>query len=106
MINLKTFALVAALSVGTVGVAHADTGLGVVSSAWSLSFQTVSGPEETAARAGLGLASEQVDLDSLKARIANNPRFLDQLYSYGATLDDVVGINATSESDVTILVRG
>ena len=77
-----------------------------MSSAWSLSFQTVSGFEAASVRAGQGLASEQVDLDSLKARISNNARFMDQLDNYGATLDDVIGINATSETDVTILVRG
>jgi hypothetical protein len=106
MFNLKTIAAVAALSLGTVGAAQADTGLGAVSSAWSLSFQTVPSSGELAVRSGRGLASEQVDLDSLKARISNNAKFMDQLQNYGATIDDVIGINATSESDVTILVRG
>jgi hypothetical protein len=56
--------------------------------------------------AGSGLASEHVDLDSLKSLIEANPKFVAQLTSYGASIDDVIGINATDETDVTILVRG
>jgi len=106
--NLKTIALVTALSLGaTAGVAYAEqSGIDALSGASTLSFQTVNEAEAPAVMAGTGLASDQVDIDSLKARIEGNPTFLAQLEAYGATIDDVVGINATSETDVTILVRG
>ena len=109
MMNLKAFAFAAALSLGTAGMALAADGISATSaltSATTLSFQTVSAGEALEARAGVGPANDMVDLDSLKALLQANPRFIAQLESYGATLDDVVGINATDSTDVTILVRG
>ncbi len=109
MMNLKAIALAAALSLGTAGIAAAADGISAtsaLSSATTLSFQTVSPAEEAAVLAGTGLANDLVDLDSLRAQLQANPRFVAQLESYGATLDDVIGISATDSSDVTILVRG
>ncbi len=107
MMNLKAIALATALTLGTAGFAFAaGSGLDALSSASSISFQTVTAGDEGLVMSGAGLASEQVDLDSLKARLSNNAKFLAQLENYGASIDDVIGINATSETDVTILVRG
>jgi hypothetical protein len=94
MMNLKAIALATALTLSAGSMAFAVDGLSAtsaLSSATTLSFQTVPATEEAAVMAGTGLASEQ---------------FLAQLESYGASLDDVIGINATDETDVTILVRG
>ena len=51
-------------------------------------------------------AREQVDLDSLKSRIAHDPRLMNKLSQYGASLDDVVGITASGGTDVRIFVLG
>lgn len=108
MINLKAIVLATALSLGAAGLAVAEdrSGLDALSSATTLSFQTVAAAEVPAVIAGTGVASEKVDLDSLKALILANPKFVAQLDSYGASIDDVIGISATDETDVTILVRG
>lgn len=112
MMNYKAFALATVLSLSVGGVAIAEdmmndlSATSALSSASSISFQTVPESEIGLVMAGSGLASELVDLDSLKARIQNNAKFLAALESYGSTVEDIVGINATSETDVTILVRG
>lgn len=106
--NLKAIVLATALTISAGGIAMAEnySAMSALTSASTLSFQTVSASEEVSVMAGVGPASEQVDLDSLKARLTANPEFVAQLESYGASIDDVIGINATSETDVTILVRG
>jgi hypothetical protein len=107
MFNLKIIAVAAALALSPVGMAIADESpLDALSSAATVSFKTVSGPELTPSLSSSAESNEAVDLDSLKARIQGNPGLLAQLQNYGATLDDVVGITGTDETDVTILVRG
>ena len=108
MISLKAIVLATALSFGAAGFALAeqDSVLGALTSATTLSFQTVSPAEASAVLSGSADGTEQVDLDSLKAGILANPKFVAQLESYGASIDDVIGITATDETDVTILVRG
>ncbi|WP_423067385.1 hypothetical protein [Devosia sp. CN2-171] len=109
MMNLKAIALATALTLSAGSMTFAVDGISAtsaLSSATTLSFQTVPAGDEAAVLAGTGLASEQVDLDSLKAALQANPKFLAQLESYGASIDDVIGISATDETDVTILVRG
>lgn len=107
MLNLKTLALAAALTLSTGGIALADDGsaLESLSSASSVSFQTVFGAEATNVKPG-GPNGELVDLGSLKARLMGNQRLLGQLESYGASIDDVIGITGSSETDVTIYVQG
>ncbi len=107
MLNLKTFALAAALTLSAGGIALAADGsaLDALSSASSVSFQTVSGAEANNVMPG-GANGELVDLGSLKARIQGNPQLLAQLESYGATIDDVIGISGTDSTDVTIYVQG
>lgn len=108
MISIKAIAVAALLTVSSAGLAFAqDAGpspLDSLSSTTSLSFETVTGPDVLSANSGA--VTEQVDLDSLKAMIQQNPTLLAQLESYGATIDDVVGISASSETDVTIYVQG
>jgi phage-related baseplate assembly protein len=106
MLNLKTIALAAALtfSAGSVALA-AESALDALSSATTVSFQTVAGADAINVAPG-GANGELVDLASLKARIQGDPKLLAQLESYGASIDDVVGISATSEQDVTIYVQG
>lgn len=111
MMNLKAIALAAALTLSAGSMAFAEemndiSATSALSSASSISFQTVPAGELGLVMAGSGLASELVDLDSLKAQISNNPKFLALLGTYGSSIDDVVGISASSETDVTILVRG
>lgn len=107
MLNLKIIAVAAALALSPVGAAMAaESPLDALSSATTVSFKTVSGSELAPSISTTAEGDEQVDLDSLKARIQGNPALLAQLQNYGATLDDVVGITATDETDVTILVRG
>lgn len=105
---IKAIAVAALMTVSAAGAAFAqDSGqspLDSLSSATSLSFETVTGPEVLSANSGANM--EQVDLDSLKAMIEQNPALLAQLESYGATLDQVVGISASSETDVTIYIQG
>ena len=107
MISIKAIAVAALLTVSSAGLAFAEDAsspLDALSSTTSLSFETVTGPEALSANSGASM--EQVDLDSLKAMIEQNPTLLAQLESYGATIDDVVGISASSETDVTIYVQG
>jgi hypothetical protein len=95
------------MTVSSAGLAFAQDAsspLDALSSATSLSFETVTGPEAMSANSGANM--EQVDIDSLKAMIEQNPTLLAQLESYGATLDQVVGISASDESDVTIYIQG
>lgn len=109
MMNLKAIALATALSLSAAGVVVAADGISAtsaLSSATTLSFQTVSAADEAAVMAGTGQANDLVDLDSLKAQLQANPKFVAQLESYGASIDDVIGISATDPTDVTILVRG
>jgi len=106
MLNLKTFALAAALTLSAGGVALAEgSALDALGSANTVSFQTLTGAQTMNLVNGAANA-ELVDLDSLKARIQNNPRLLSQLDSYGASLDDVIGITATDEKDVKIFIQG
>jgi hypothetical protein len=107
MNSIKAIAVAALLTVSSAGLAFAQDAsspLDALSKASSLSFETVTGPEATTANNGANM--EQVDLDSLKALIQQNPTLLAQLESYGATIDQVVGISASSESDVTIYIDG
>ncbi len=107
MLNLKTIALATALTLSAgAGAAIADSSaLGALSSATHVSVVTVSGAEASAVMPG-GIRGELVDLDSVKARVQNSPMLLAQLESYGASIDDIVGITGTSEKDVTLYVRG
>ena len=106
MLNLKTLALAAALTLSTGGIALADgSAIDSLSSASSVSFQTVTGPDVTNYKPG-GQNGALVDIGSLKARIQGDQRLLGQLESYGASIDDVIGITGTSETDVTIYVQG
>lgn len=106
MLNLKIIAVAAALTLSAGGVAFAEeSAIDALSSATTVSFVTVTGADATNVMPG-GPSGELVDLDSLKARIQNSPQLLAQLESYGATIDDVVGISGTSEQDVTIYVQG
>lgn len=107
MFNLKIIAVAAALALSPMGMAIADESpLDALSSAATVNFKTVSGAGLAPSISTTAESDEAVDLDSLKARIQGNPALLAQLQNYGATLDDVVGITATDETDVTILVRG
>jgi len=104
MLNFKAIAIAAALTLSTAGLVMAAEGsaMDALTSASSVSFKTVTASELNPLSPGY----EQVDLDSLKARIQGSPALLAQLESFGATLDDVVGITGTDETDVTILVQG
>ena len=104
MLNFKAIAIAAALTLSTAGLVMAAEGsaMDALTSASSVSFKTVTAAELNP----LSPNYEQVDLDSLKARIQGSPALLAQLESFGATLDDVVGITGTDETDVTILVQG
>lgn len=105
MKSLKAIAVAAVLTVSSAGLVFAQQSpLTSLSSATTLSFETVTGPDAMSVNSGAN--SEQVDLESLKALIAQNPQFLAQLESYGATIEDVVGIKASDETDVTIYVMG
>lgn len=107
MFNLKIIAVAAALALSPIGMAIADESpLDALSSAATVSFKTVSAAELTQSLSASSNADELVDLGSLRARIQGNPGLLAQLQNYGATIDDVVGITGTDETDVTILVRG
>ena len=53
-----------------------------------------------------GINGNLVDIGSLKARIEGNWRLLAQLESYGATIDDVVGITGTDPANVTVFIQG
>lgn len=103
MLNLKTIALAAALalSVGAGSALAEESALDALSSATSVSFATVAAGAPNAIP-----GAEQVDLDSLKARIQGDPKLLAQLEAYGASIDDVVGISGSDETDVTIYVQG
>jgi hypothetical protein len=104
MLNLKAIAIAAALTLSTAGLAVSAEGsaMDALTSATTVSFKTVTAAEITPSSPGY----QEVDLDSLKARIQGSPALLAQLESYGATLDDVVGITGTDATDVTILVQG
>lgn len=106
MLNLKVLAVAAALTLSAGGVALAEgSAIDALSSATSVSIVTVGGAEANNVMPG-GVSGDLVDLDSLKARIQGNPMLLGQLESYGASIDDVVGITGTNETDVTIYVQG
>ena len=100
MRTLAALAVAATLAFSGATFAQDDSdnisALDALSSAGNVSFQTWSG--------GPVPNADLVDLDSLKARIKQNPQLLAQLEAYGATLDDVIGIGATDETDVTIYV--
>ncbi len=107
MNSIKALAVAALMTVSSAGLVlaqDASSPLDALSKASSVSFETVTGPDATMANSGASM--EQVDLDSLKALIEQNPTLLAQLESYGATIDQVVGISASSETDVTIYVDG
>lgn len=108
MLNFKAIALASALTLSSVGFAFAaDSALDALSSATSVSFQTINASQTLGVRTGTGPGmTEVVDLGSLKARIEGNAKLLAQLENYGASIDDVVGISGSSESDVTIFVQG
>jgi len=107
MLNLKTFALAAALTLSAgAGTALAEgSAMDALSSASSVSFVTVSGPEAANVMPG-GINAELVDIGSLKARILGNVQLLGQLESYGASIDDVVGISGNDATDVTVYIQG
>lgn len=104
MLNLKAIAVAAALTLSTAGFALAAEGsaMDALGSASTVNFKTVTAAELNPLSPGY----ELVDIDSLKARIQGSPSLLAQLESFGATLDDVVGITGTDATDVTILVQG
>lgn len=104
MFNLKVIALATALALSTANLAiGAESAVDALSSASTVSFQTVSSPSEIITSAD---SDGAVDLEALKALIQQKPELLAQLQSYGATIDDVVGVTATDETDVTIYVLG
>ena len=104
MFNLKVIALATAFALSTASLAiGAESAIDALSSAGTVSFQTVASPSEITTAADNG---NVVDLDALKALIQQKPEVLAQLESYGATIDDVVGVTATDETDVTIYVLG
>lgn len=106
MLNLKVIAVAAALTLSGAGAALAEgSAIDALSSATTIGIVTVTGPDAMNVMPG-GLNGDLVDLDSLKARIQGNPMLLSQLESYGASIDDVVGITGSSETDVTIYVQG
>ena len=100
---INAIAIAAVLSASSATVAFADSPMSALGSASSVSFETVFGPGLLAANRA---SANPVDLDSLKARISQAPRLMAQLSNYGASINDVVGITGTDETDVTILVRG
>lgn len=108
MKSFKALAVAALLTVSSAGLTFAldavSSPLEALSSATTLNFETVASAEALSVNSGASM--EQVDLDSLKALIQQNPQFLAQLEAYGATIDDVVGIMATDETDVKIYVLG
>ena len=107
MLNFKAIAVAAALTLSTAGFAMAEqSAMDALTSASTVSFRSVSEAELAGLKGGAMQQAEDVDLVSLKARIQNSASLLGQLESYGATLDDVVGISGSDETDVTILVRG
>ena len=107
MLNFKAIAVAAALMLSTAGFAMAEqSAMDALTSASTVSFRSVTEAELAGLKGGAMQQAEDVDLVSLKARIQNNASLLGQLESYGATLDDVVGISGSDETDVTILVRG
>lgn len=105
MHKFKIAIAAAALALAGSTAAFADSAIDALSSANGVSFGTVTPAEELLVRAGVG-KFELVDVDSLKARIAQDPKLLMQLEEFGSSLDDVVGITGNNSTDVTILVRG
>lgn len=104
MFDLKVIALATALALSTANLAiGAESAVDALTSASHVSFQTVSSPSEIVTSAD---SDGAVDLEALKALIQQKPELLAQLQSYGATIDDVVGLTATDETDVTIYVLG
>jgi hypothetical protein len=102
---LKTLALATMLTASTAGFALADSSaLGALGSAGSVRFDTIFASQLLSANGAS--AMQQVDLDSLKSRIAQDPRLMDKLNRYGASLDDVVGITSSGDTDVRIYVLG
>jgi hypothetical protein len=102
----KTLAIATLLTASTAGVALADnsSAIGALGSGTSVRFDTVFASQLLSVNGASTM--QQVDLDSLKARISQDPRLLEKLERYGASLDDVVGIDSDSQSNVRIFVLG
>ena len=85
MLNLKAIAVAAALTLSTAGLGMAAEGsaMDALTSATTVSFKTVTAAELNPLSPGY----QEVDLDSLKARIQGSPALLAQLESFGASLD-------------------
>lgn len=106
MLNFKAIALATALTFSTAGFAMAEqSAMDALTSATTVSFKSVTEAELLALKGGSTPGAEEVDIESVKALIQGSPALLAQLESFGATIDDVIGISGTDETDVTILVR-
>lgn len=106
---MNTFTRIAAaltLAALTSTGALAASAISELDSAYSVSIQKVGGLSDNPLLSAGGVVMEQVDLDSLRARISQNSRVWKQLEAFGVALDDVIGITGSSESDLTIYVRG
>lgn len=105
---MKTFAKYAAIAAFALlpTAALADSAISELGSAQFVSIQTVAGWSDNPLVSASGRVMERVDLDSLHARIAQNDPVARQLEAYGVNIDDVIGITGSSESDITLYVRG
>lgn len=105
MNKFTAIALAAALTFSSATVALAGS-LDALSSASSVSFSTVQSDSNNILLSSGGRVMESVDIDSLRARVSNNKQVLSQLESYGAGVDDVIGITGSTDSELTLYIRG
>ena len=105
MNRFTALALAAALTVTGASATFAN-GIDALGSATSVSITTVSGASDNILLSSGGRVMEQVDIDTLRARVQLNKSIAAQLERFGVTADDVIGVTGSDPSDVTLYVRG
>ena len=93
-------ALTAAFATGAIASPLSD-----LQGANSVNIEKVFTTSDNVLLAPGGRVTEQVDLDSLRARISQNSAVSAQLTAAGISVDQVIGISGTSENDLTLFVR-
>lgn len=104
MNKFTSLALAAILTVSGASATLASS-IDALSSASSVSISTVSGNSDNILLASNGRVMQQVDLDTLRARVAQNKPVAAQLAAFGASLDDVIGVTGDDSTSVTLYVR-
>lgn len=99
-----TLALAAVLAVSGASATLASS-IDALSAASSVSITTVSGNSDNILLASNGRVMQQVDLGTLRARVAMNKPVAAQLAAFGADLDDVIGVTGDDSTSVTLYVR-